>query len=112
MGGLYDKFVCFSYNTAVLVSPECDKVYEYSVLLLRLACFYMEFADAIREGDCGCILRCWKHMLPLFSGSGNKSYTSEPANILVQHFVHFPHTLLICIFHVLVEFDFVVGSRL
>ena len=100
--GLYDKFVCFSYNTAVLVSPECDKVYEYSVLLLRLACFYMEFADAIREGDCGCILRCWKHMLPLFSGSGNKSYTSEPANILVQHFIHFPHTLLICIFHVLV----------
>eukprot|EP00731_Ephydatia_muelleri_P000806 Em0001g806a len=69
-GRVYDKFVCFNYNTAVLASPDSDKVYEYSVQLLHLACFYMEFADAIREGD----------------GFGNNNYACVAANILVQYF--------------------------
>ena len=41
-----------------------DGMCEYSVQLLRMCCLYMEFADAIREGDGGRVLRCWKYMLP------------------------------------------------
>ena len=84
-GRVYDKFVCFNYNTAVLASPEGDKVYEYSVQRLHLACFYMEFADAIREGDGGTLLEIY------ISGSGNKNYACEAANILVQHFYTLSH---------------------
>ena len=64
---------------------EGDCVCEYSVQLLRMCCLYMEFADAIREGDGGRVLRCWKYMLPIFLASGNKNYACEAANFLLQH---------------------------
>lgn len=44
----------------------------------------MEFADSIREGDGGHVLRCWKYMLPIFSASGNTNYACEAANVVVQ----------------------------
>ena len=62
-----------------------DKVFEYSVQLLCLYCIYMEFSDAIREGDGVRVLRSWKYMLPIFSASGKKNYACEAANLLLQH---------------------------
>ena len=61
-----------NFNTNVRLPTESDGVCEYSVQLLRMCCLYMEFADAIREGDGGRVLRCWKYMLPIFLASGNK----------------------------------------
>lgn len=84
-GQVYDKFVNFKFNTQARTPTGGDNVLEYSVQLLRLGCFYMEFADAIQEGDGGCILQCWKYMLPMFSASGNTIYACEAANILLQH---------------------------
>ncbi len=80
-----DKFVHFSYNTSVRVSTGDDQVCEYSVQLLRLGCFYMEFKDSIREGDGERVLRCWKYMIPIFLASGNRNYACEAANLLLQH---------------------------
>ncbi len=82
---VFDKFVQFSYNSSARVSTGGDRICEYSVQLLRLGCFYMEFADAIREGDGGRVLKCWKYMLPMFAASGNKNYACEAANFLLQH---------------------------
>ena len=48
-GKVYDTFVCFEFN----IPETSDNVYEYSLQLLLLGCFYFEFADAIREGDGG-----------------------------------------------------------
>ena len=46
--------MCFNFNTNVRLPTEGDDgVCEYSVQLLRMCCLYMEFADAIREGDGG-----------------------------------------------------------
>ena len=84
---VYDKFVSFTYNSlnkSSKVTYENDGVCAYAVELLRLGCFYFEFADAIREGDGGRVLRCWKYMLPMFLASGNKNYACEAANFLVQ----------------------------
>ncbi len=82
---IYDKFIKFSYNSCSSVATGGDKLCEYSVQLLRLGCFYMEFADAIREGDGRRVLRCWKYMVPIFSASGNTNYACEAANLLIQH---------------------------
>ena len=82
---VFDKFVNFKYNTGVGVTTGGDGVCDYSVQLLRLGCFYMEFADAIREGDGDCVLRCWKYMLPIILASGNRNYECEAANFLLQH---------------------------
>ena len=85
---IYDKFICFQYNnhdkSPQLVDPK-DGVCQYSVQLLRLGCFYLEYSDAIREGDGGRVLRCWKYLLPIFSAAGNRNYACEAANLLVQH---------------------------
>ena len=86
---IYDKFVQFRYND--VASPpkskpsHSDLVSEYAVQLLRLGCFYQEYSDAIREGDGGRLLRCWKYMLPMFLSSGNKNYAGEAVNLLLQH---------------------------
>ena len=84
-GQLYDSFVHITYNDSGKKPARHDKVFEYSVQLLRLCCIYVEFSDAIREGDGVHVLRCWKYMLPIFSASGNKNYACEAANFLLQH---------------------------
>ena len=68
-GKVYDAFVCFKFNIPETTPAESDNVYEYSLQLLQLGCFYFKFADAIREGDGGRVLRCWKYMIPIFSAS-------------------------------------------
>lgn len=57
---------------------------EYSKQLLGLGCFYLEFCDAIREGDGERVLRCWRYLLPVFKSSGRKNYSIEVLNMLCQ----------------------------
>ena len=54
-----------------------DKVNVYANQLLTLGCFYMEYSDAIREGDGRRGLRCWRFLLPMFVSSGRKNYALE-----------------------------------
>ena len=39
---------------------QTDAVFTYASELLTLGLFYMEFKQAIKEGDGGRVLRCWK----------------------------------------------------
>ena len=88
-GQVYDRFIGLQYNNSdqspQIADPK-DGVCQYSVQLLRLGCFYLEYSDAIREGDGGRVLRCWKYLLPIFAAAGNRNYACEAANLLVQHF--------------------------
>ena len=69
-----DKYIDFQCHQS---SPESDsnqpdKVmkYMYGKELFRLGCFYLEFSDAIKEGD-GTrlrVIRCWRYLLPIFFG--------------------------------------------
>lgn len=90
---VFDRFVAFSYNAPVTVVSGGDRVFQYSVQLLRLGLFYQEFADAIREGDGDRVLRCWKYMLPIFSASSSRNYACEAANLLIQHSYTLPPRL-------------------
>ena len=83
---IYDKFVAFKYNDSTASTSRSDLVVKYSVQLLRMGCFYMEFADAIREEDGRRVLRCWKYMAVMFSNSGNRNYACEAANLLIQYY--------------------------
>ena len=84
-GQVYDKFIRFSYNSAPTVTSGSDGIHEYRVQLLRMGSFFMEFADAMREGDGSRVLRCWKYMVVIFSASGNRYYACEAANLLLQY---------------------------
>ena len=58
---------------------------EYNKRLLGLGCFYLEFSNAIKEGDGERVLRCWRYLLPLFKSSGRKNYSIEVLNMLCQY---------------------------
>ena len=87
-----DSFIDFSYQKAVL-KPETDQVADYAKQVLSLGCFYLEFCDAIREGDGERVLRCWHYLLPIFAGSGRKNYSCEVLNMLFQHSYGLPPRL-------------------
>ena len=65
-----------------------DGVLEYSREVFTLGLLYMEFHDAIKEGDGLRVLRCWKYMLLLFKAAQNKNYAIEAFNCLCQYFYY------------------------
>ncbi len=82
-GQVFDKFINFKFTQTTKSGK--DHIFNYSVQLLRLGCFYLEFRDAIKEGDGERVLRCWKYMIPIFSASGNTNYACEAVNLVLQH---------------------------
>jgi len=89
---LIDSFMHLDYKTTsangvVSAGPSetspnsCDGVYSYATNLLTLGCFYMEFRDAIKEGDGLRVLRCYRYMLPMFYSSRRTNYSIETLNL-------------------------------
>ena len=78
-----DSFIDFSFYQ-VWHRNDTDKVADYGKQLLGLGCFYLEFTDAIHEGDGQRVLRCWRYLLPIFLGSGRTNYSCEVLNMLFQ----------------------------
>ena len=78
------KFANFQFNNASEYATT-DGVLLYANRLLSLGSFYLEFSDAIREGDGDRVLRCWRYMLPMFQSSGKHNYALESFNLLFQH---------------------------
>lgn len=70
-----------------------DSVYEYASDVLSLSLFYMEYEDAIAEGDGLRILRCWKYLLPYFYSSNKKNYSIEALRLLLQYYYLLPPRL-------------------
>ena len=58
---------------------------QYSFNLLSIGSFYLEFTDAIREGDGERVLRCWRYLLPIFNNSGRRNYCLEAFKMLYQY---------------------------
>lgn len=82
---IFKRFISVRYNTHSTLSHPTDKVYSYSLQLLSLGCLYLEFQDAIKEGDGLRVLRCYRYLLPMFISSGKKNYAIECLNFLLQH---------------------------
>lgn len=77
-----ERFVEFSFMEEF--PPEKDSIYCYSKRLLGLGCFFLEYCDAIKEGDGLRVLRCWRYLLPIFLGTGRTNYSCEVLNMLHQ----------------------------
>lgn len=97
ISAIVDSFIHLDYGTSssptseTSASKDCetsnnnDGVYSYAKNLLTLGCIYLEFRDAIKEGDGLRVLRCYRYMLPMFVSSGKKNYAIESLNMLIQH---------------------------
>ena len=55
------------------------------IQVMSLGLFYLEYSDAIKEGDGDRIMRCWRYLLPIFWNSGRKNYANEALIMLYQH---------------------------
>lgn len=83
---VYDRFIAISLDTSVgFVHTNDDSVSSYAIQLLRIGIIYLEFADAIREGDGQRVLRCWRYFLPIFRASNSTNYSCEALHFLYQH---------------------------
>ncbi len=80
---IVDRFIHFQFNKTDTEST--DKVHKYGKQMLSLGCFYLEYSDAIQEGDGDRVVRCWRYLLPIFKSSGRKNYSIEALNMLYQY---------------------------
>ena len=60
-------------------------MFKYSRQLLSVGLLYIEYADAIWEGDGEHVYRCWKYLLPIFKSAGRINYSIEALTLLNQH---------------------------
>ena len=58
-------------------ATEDHVLHAYACDVLSLGLLYMEFQDAIREGDGLRIQRCWKYMLLIYKASNRSNYSIE-----------------------------------
>jgi len=79
------KFVDFNYNMKKAEESGTDRVQSYACNVLSSGLLYMEFLDAIREGDGSRLIRCWKYFLLHFKEAHRTNYSVEAFIVLAQH---------------------------
>ena len=65
---------------------EMDDMYNYQCSLLDQGLFYMNFIDAIAEGDGNRIIRSWKFLMLHFYAEKKYKYAIEAQYLLLQHY--------------------------
>ena len=85
-----DKVITSHVNFSIgssseVETPQKDHVLEYGQEILTLGLLYMEFIDAVREGDGERIVRCWRYFLLIFKATGRKNYSIEAFTFLCQY---------------------------
>ena len=88
---LSTKFV--ESQTQISTSACSDSVYAYSCETLSLGLLFMEFKDAIREGDSDRVLLVWKYLFLLFKASGRRNYSIEAFTLISQYHLILPPRL-------------------
>lgn len=78
----FDIKTCFNASESI---QDSDSVLTYSKLLMSVGMIYLEYCDAIKEGDGFRVLRCWRYMLLVFKATGRTNYSIEAFTLLAQH---------------------------
>ena len=80
------------------ISCSKDGIMNYANEIMSLGIFYLNYKDAVREGDGDRLLVCWKYLLPIFKVSDRRNYSLEVLRMLYSyHFTLSPrqkHQLL------------------
>ena len=67
--------------------------YEYTREVLSLGLLFLNFKDAVREGDGDRVLLMWKYFMLIFKASGRKNYAAEAFSLLSQYHITLPPNL-------------------
>ena len=74
----------FSCSEAKKGGPSKDHVHEYAKEILSVGLLYMEYQDAVREGDAHHLLNCWRHLMLIFKATAHRNYAFESFITLAQ----------------------------
>ena len=74
----------FNQPTSTASGTICD----YSCEVLSLGLLYLDFKDAVREGDGDRIIMIWKYFLLIFKATGHTNYALEALTLLTQYFIY------------------------
>ena len=67
-------------------TTDCDDgKFEYSRLVISVGLLYVEYCDAIKEGNGMRVLRCWRFMLLIFKSTNRVNYSIEAFTLLAQY---------------------------
>ncbi|KAL5502833.1 hypothetical protein EMCRGX_G009668 [Ephydatia muelleri] len=83
------KFINISYPYRDY-KDSSDHILKYTMEVMSLGLLYLEFKDAVREGDGFRVLRCWKFFFLLFRGTGHKNYCIEALQLLASYYYILP----------------------
>ena len=72
------------------VAKNQDHILEYAKETLTMGLMFLEFKDAVREGDGERVLRCWKFLFLFFRASGHTNYTLEALTLLSHYYYLLP----------------------
>lgn len=81
---IVDKFTDISFPPSK-DKKTVDSVQEYAKEVMTMGCYYLEFQDAIREGDGKRVLMFWKFFLPLCRSTRHHNYANEALNMIAQY---------------------------
>ena len=76
---------CFNFGKPKNTDKDRDVVKLHAEEIFSLGLFFMEYVDAIREGDGTRILCCWKYMMLLFKATNKTKYSLEAFNLLAHY---------------------------
>ena len=85
---IIDRYLDVAYNSSLREKQpysESDKVLGYVQQLLSLGSMYLEFADAVKEGDGKRIIRCWRYLMVIFRAANRKNYAKEAFHLLYEY---------------------------
>ena len=82
------QFVDISYGTSHKTA-HLDHKQEYAKEVMTMGLFYLEFQDAIREGDGHRVIRCWKYLFLWFRSTRHTKYAIEAMTLLTQYYYLF-----------------------
>ena len=85
---ILEQFCTIKYHTTPTISlgdnDQQDQILLYASEVLTLGLLYLEFVDAIKEGDGTRIIRCYRYFLPLLRHSQRTNYSNEVLLMLYQ----------------------------
>lgn len=93
------KYVVDNYVDLETVFKESDEVtepgtsYDYTCEVISLGLLFLEFKDAIREGDGDRVLCVWKYLMLIWKATGHKNYSIEAFTMLAQYHLLLPMNL-------------------
>ena len=82
------KVIDENVNFSMIDDISCsgDGVANYAIEVMSLGIFYLNYKDAVREGDGDRVLICWKYLLPLFKVSDRRNYSLEVLRMLYSYY--------------------------